>query len=80
MMNRVTMERLGQLPKRISVLEEDFDEDQLEAEAGNAAAAAVRLFAPACHVCIMSVAVQKGSIHLSRTLSRRTATLLVVDA
>lgn len=36
------MERLGQLPKRISVLEEDFDEDQLEAEAGNAAAAAVR--------------------------------------
>ncbi|CAL8471803.1 g11345 [Coccomyxa elongata] len=38
--NRVTMERLGQLPKRISVLEEDFDEDQLEAEAGNAAAAA----------------------------------------
>ena len=41
-LNRVTMERLGQLPKRISVLEEDFDEDQLEAEAGNAAAAAVR--------------------------------------
>ncbi|KAK9905941.1 hypothetical protein WJX75_009262 [Coccomyxa subellipsoidea] len=38
--NRVTMERLGQLEPRISVLEDDFDEDMLEAEAGNAAAAA----------------------------------------
>jgi hypothetical protein len=35
------MERLGQLEPRISVLEDDFDEDMLEAEAGNAAAAAV---------------------------------------
>lgn len=35
------MERLGQLEPRISVLEDDFDEDKLEAEAGNAAAAAV---------------------------------------
>ncbi|EIE23805.1 PRP38-domain-containing protein [Coccomyxa subellipsoidea C-169] len=38
--NRVTMERLSLLEPRISVLEDDFDEDMLEAEAGNAAAAA----------------------------------------
>lgn len=36
------MERLGQLEPRISVLEDDFDEDTLEAEADNAEAAAVR--------------------------------------
>ena len=39
--DRVTMERLGQLEPRISVLEDDFDEEALEAEAGNAEAAAV---------------------------------------
>ena len=38
---RVTMERLGQLEPRISVLEDDFDEEALEAEADNAEAAAV---------------------------------------
>ena len=35
------MERIGQLEPRISVLEDDFDEEALEAEAGNAQAAAV---------------------------------------
>ena len=39
--DRVTMERIGQLEPRISVLEDDFDEEALEAEAGNAEAAAV---------------------------------------
>lgn len=38
---RATTERMGLLEPRISVLEENFDEEQLEAEAGNAAAAAV---------------------------------------
>ena len=38
---RVTMERIGQLEPRISVLEDDFDEEALEAEAGQAEAAAV---------------------------------------
>ena len=36
------MERLSLLEPRLSVLEDDFDEEKLEAEAGNAAAAAVR--------------------------------------
>jgi hypothetical protein len=36
------MERMGLLEARISVLEDDFDEEQLEAEADTAAAAAVR--------------------------------------
>ena len=35
------MERIGQLEPRISVLEDDFDEEALEAEADNAEAAAV---------------------------------------
>ena len=35
------MERIGLLEPRISVLENDFDEEALEAEAGNAEAAAV---------------------------------------
>ena len=35
------MERMSLLEPRISVLEDDFDEDKLEAEAGDAAAAAV---------------------------------------
>ena len=34
------MERTGQLEPRISVLEDQFDEEALEAEVGNAAAAA----------------------------------------
>ena len=42
--HRVTMERIGQLEPRISVLEDDFDEDALEAEAGNAQAAAVSVW------------------------------------
>ena len=37
------MERIGQLEPRISVLEDDFDEEALEAEAGNAEAAAVKI-------------------------------------
>lgn len=40
---RVTMERIGQLEPRISVLEDDFDEEALEAEAGDAEAAAVSI-------------------------------------
>jgi hypothetical protein len=40
------MERMALLEPRISVLEDDFDEDRLEAEAGDAAAAAVR--SPPC--------------------------------
>ena len=51
------MERIGQLEPRISVLEDDFDEEALEAEAGNAQAAAVSAWpflnsipnAAACH-------------------------------
>ena len=41
---RLTMERLSQLEPRTSVLEDDFDEEALEAEGKAAAAAAV----PAC--------------------------------
>ena len=49
------MERLGQLEPRISVLEDDFDEDMLEAEAGNAAAAAVSsLSAAHTHFLVMA--------------------------
>lgn len=39
------MERMSLLEPRISVLEDDFDEEELEAEAGNAAAAAVSTYA-----------------------------------
>ncbi len=42
------MERLSLLEPRISVLEDDFDEDMLEAEAGNAAAAAVSFLFVVC--------------------------------
>lgn len=37
------MERIGQLEKRVSVLEEDFDEEALAEEAEDAAAAAAAL-------------------------------------
>lgn len=64
------MVRLALLEPRVSVLEDDFDEDALEQEAGKAAAAAVRIpslpclrraRAPACQAHASSQVVQAGT-------------------
>ena len=61
-LRRATMVRLALLEPRVSVLEDDFDEDALEQEAGKAAAAAVRAPTPCpLHVlCLRSACLVRG--------------------